>query len=59
MIPIGSKVTLKNWPVPGVVIGHDEGVPIIQPEPCRVSDDEITSYTDEQGLVRIPFYQKI
>jgi hypothetical protein len=59
MIPVGSTVTLKNWPVPGKVIGHYEGDPIIQPEACMISDDAITSYTDEKGLVRIPFYQRI
>lgn len=58
MIPIGSTVQLKNWPVPGKVIGHHDGAPIIQPEACTVSDEQIVSYTDEKGLTRIPFYQK-
>lgn len=59
MIPIGSKVTLDCWPVPGKVIGHHDGCPIIQPEACCLSEDAITSYTDDMGLVRIPFYQRI
>lgn len=57
-LPIGSTVTLKNWPVPGRVIGHHDGAPIIQPEACTVSDEQITSYTDDQGLTRIPFFQR-
>jgi hypothetical protein len=58
MIPVGSKVKLKNWPVPGKVIGHHDGFPIIQPEPCTLSDDEIENYMDERGMVRYPFYQR-
>jgi len=59
-IPIGSKVELDCWPTGGKVIGHHDGHPIIQPEPCILSDDDptIKSYTDAMGLVRIPFYQR-
>jgi hypothetical protein len=57
-IPIGSKVTLKNWPVGGKVIGHHDGHPIIQPEPCSLSVDAIESYTDEMGCTRYPFFQR-
>lgn len=56
--PIGGKVELKNWPVPGKVIGYHDGAPIIQPEACTVSLDAITSYTDTKGLVRLPFYPR-
>ena len=59
MIPVGSTVTLKCWPVPGKVIGHHDGHPIIQPEACMLSEDQIKSYTDAQGLVRIPFYHRL
>jgi len=57
-IPVGSTVTLKTWPVPCKVIGHHNGDPIIQPEPICISDEEVESYTDHRGLVRIPFYQR-
>lgn len=30
MIPLGSTVKLKCWPVPGKVIGHSDGNPIIE-----------------------------
>ena len=61
MIPIGSKVKLKCWPVPGKVIGHSDGSPIIELEPCVISDDGdmIESYTDKNGLTRLTFFQRI
>lgn len=59
MIPVGSVITLKDSPVTAIVIGHDDGEPIIQFEPRVIGIDLIGTYTDEQGLVRIPFYLKI
>lgn len=56
-IPIGSTVKLKCWPVPGKIIGHSDGSPIIELEPCTISDDMIDSYTDANGLKCLPFYQ--
>ena len=57
---VGSKVKLKCWPVPGKVIGHSDGSPIIELEPCVISDadDLIESYTDVNGLTCLPFYQR-
>jgi len=49
--PIGSTVTLENWPVGGKVIGHHDGLPIIEPTPCAIPIKCITSYTDESGTV--------
>jgi hypothetical protein len=53
MIPVGSKVMLKKWPFAGIVIGHINHVPIIRIHGTEVSVDDIVSYTDEDGDVRI------
>ena len=57
---VGSTVKLKCWPVPGKVIGHSDGSPIIELEPCVISDhdDLVESYTDANGLTCLPFYQR-
>ena len=39
--PLNSKVVLYGWPTGAKVIGHCDDGPIIQPEPCCISDYQI------------------
>lgn len=59
MIPVGSTITFKDSSITAVVIGHEDGDPIVQIEPRVIGIDLVGTYTDEQGLVRIPFFQKM
>lgn len=59
MMPVGSKVILKDSPFRGVVIGYYDCYPIIRVDQLIVSNTtivserDIISYTDEDGKVHM------
>lgn len=53
MIPIGSKVTLRDHVAGGTVIGHYGEFPIIRIDRLVISERDIDTYTDENGTVRV------
>lgn len=45
---VGDRVRVigQTWPTHCIVIGHKEGHPIIQPEPCCYSDESVETLSD-------------
>ena len=53
MWDIGTKIKIDGWPAGGEVIGHRDGQPIIQPNPCLISEETIFVGDNEELIIRL------
>ncbi len=53
MLDIGTEVKIEGWPTGGKVIGHYDGIPIIQPNPCLISGEQIHMDENEQPFIAL------